>query len=556
MLTDGVPGRSHLKSWLSGPMVVNSELAFLPHHVGYAILIPDPMNCAAVLYARVSSKDQEREGFSIPAQLDLLRSYAACRQLKIVEEFVDVETAKQAGRAAFGRLVAFARKHRGRLIVLVEKTDRLYRNLRDWVTIDELDAEIHLVKENVVLSPESRSHEKFMHGIKVLMAKNYVENLGEETKKGMAAKAKQGIWPSFAPPGYRNVIAPDGRRTIALDPVDGPIITRLFERFARGDVSIKLLARDFRTVRGRRFYPAQIHQALRKRIYTGDFDFDGVTYTGIHAPLVSRETWERVQTILDGRTSSQSRRRKHQFTLTGLVHCDHCGCLMVGELKKGRYVYYHCTGNKGRCGDPYVREEQLLGELEQNLKQLEIAPATLSWLATVVTESDKTETGAREQALKQLKAERDRLHARIEMMYLDRLDGRVTAEFFDEKSKQWREEQKQVEARMAQLATTRLRSAAVALQIIRSVSDASGSFGDEQPLQQRAIASALMQNATWKAGKFELVLKTPYQILAHSNSVSQSREREKPGSGQEIEIWLPGMDSNHDSRLQRPLSYH
>jgi len=116
------------------------------------------MSRFAVLYARVSSKDQEREGFSIPAQLDLLRSYAAGRNLSIIQDFVDVETAKQAGRAAFGQMVAFARKHRGRLIVLVEKTDRLYRNLRDWVTIDELDVEIHLVKENVVLSPESRSH--------------------------------------------------------------------------------------------------------------------------------------------------------------------------------------------------------------------------------------------------------------------------------------------------------------------------------------------------------------------------------------------------------------
>jgi len=90
------------------------------------------MTRAAVVYARVSSQDQEREGFSIPAQLDLLRSYAAGRQFKIAEEFVDVETAKQAGRSAFGQMVAFARKHRGRLIVLVEKTDRLYRNLRDY----------------------------------------------------------------------------------------------------------------------------------------------------------------------------------------------------------------------------------------------------------------------------------------------------------------------------------------------------------------------------------------------------------------------------------------
>jgi DNA invertase Pin-like site-specific DNA recombinase len=56
-----------------------------------------------------------------------MRSDAAARGLSVAEEFVDVETAKQAGRASFGRMVAFARKQRGRLLVLVEKTDRLYR---------------------------------------------------------------------------------------------------------------------------------------------------------------------------------------------------------------------------------------------------------------------------------------------------------------------------------------------------------------------------------------------------------------------------------------------
>jgi site-specific DNA recombinase len=95
---------------------------------------------------------------------------------------------------------------------------------------------------------------------------------------------------------------------------------------------------------------------------------------------VTRETWERCHAILDGRTSSKSHQRKRQFTLTGLVHCGHCGCLMAGEVKKGRYVYYHYTGSRGRCGDPYVREERLLGELATGLGQLAIAPATLDWL--------------------------------------------------------------------------------------------------------------------------------------------------------------------------------
>lgn len=47
--------------------------------------------------------------------------------MRVLEEFVDVETAEQAGRASFGEMVAFTRKHQGRLVLLVEKTDRLYR---------------------------------------------------------------------------------------------------------------------------------------------------------------------------------------------------------------------------------------------------------------------------------------------------------------------------------------------------------------------------------------------------------------------------------------------
>ena len=105
-----------------------------------------PFPCRhALIYARVSSKDQEKEGFSIPAQLKLLRDYAHGEDLAVVQEYVDVETAKRAGRSSFGEMVDYLRQHPEVLIILVEKTDCLYRNLKDWVTIDELDLEIHLV---------------------------------------------------------------------------------------------------------------------------------------------------------------------------------------------------------------------------------------------------------------------------------------------------------------------------------------------------------------------------------------------------------------------------
>ncbi len=168
----------------------------------------------AVIYARVSSKEQEKEGYSIPAQLKLLRDHASVHGLQIVREFTDVETAKKAGRKQFGEMVEFLKKKSNCRIILVEKTDRLYRNIKDWVSLDELDVEIHLVKENEVLSEDSRSHEKFMHGIKVLMAKNFIDNLREEIRKGMIEKAEQGMWPSMAPIGYKKVVGSNGKKTI------------------------------------------------------------------------------------------------------------------------------------------------------------------------------------------------------------------------------------------------------------------------------------------------------------------------------------------------------
>src|SRR5262245_12742101 len=192
----------------------------------------------AVIYARVSSKEQEKEGFSIPAQLKLLSEYAAANGFTIAKEYVDVETAKQTGRAAFGEMIAYLRKRPSVRVMLVEKTDRLYRNLKDWVTVDELDLELHFPKEGVVLSRESRSSEKFMHGIKVLMAKNYIDNLSEEARKGMQEKAEQGIWPTKTPLGYKNITGPDGKKVIDIDPALAPIVARLFEWYGRGDISL------------------------------------------------------------------------------------------------------------------------------------------------------------------------------------------------------------------------------------------------------------------------------------------------------------------------------
>ena len=294
----------------------------------------------AVLYARVSSKDQAREGFSIPAQLKLLRQYAHEQRLTILHEFVDVETAKQAGRGHFGAMLAFLRATPACRTLLVEKTDRLYRNIKDWVTLDELGLTVHFVKENAVVSADSRSSEKFMHGIKVLMAKNYVDNLSEEVQKGMREKAEQGHWPSVAPIGYVNNLQ---TRRIDRDPVRGPLITRLFQLYAGGAYSLQGLAAEAwafglaHARSGRRMMKGEIHRILQNPLYAGEFVWAGTRYQGSHDTLTTPETFAQVQRVLHRKPRARYPKQRHAFM--GLLTCARCGCTMTAEMKKGRYVY-------------------------------------------------------------------------------------------------------------------------------------------------------------------------------------------------------------------------
>jgi site-specific DNA recombinase len=276
-------------------------------------MAPNPQT-EAVSYARVSSKDQERDGFSIPAQRKLLNEYAEREGITIVREFKEAETAKEAGRTAFNQMMAFLKETPSCRTILVEKTDRLYRNFRDYGTVEDLGVTVHFVKENVVLSKDSRSSEQLMHDIKVALARNYVRNLSEEVRKGLREKADQGHFPGVAQVGYVN--NPTTRR-IDIDPVRGPLMARVFELYASGEYSLKALTVKayeigLRHSRGdRKMTKSELHRLLKNPIYAGDFRWLGKVHRGSHEPLVSRETFDRVQELMEGKGVKRQGHRKH-----------------------------------------------------------------------------------------------------------------------------------------------------------------------------------------------------------------------------------------------------
>ena len=180
------------------------------------------------------------------------------------------------------------------------------------------------------------------------MAKNYIDNLSEEARKGMQEKAEQGIWPTKTPLGYRNIIGPDGKKIIAVDTAVAPIVAKLFDWYASGGISLKEAAKKAQAAglvyaqSGAKVPVSTVHTILRNRLYTGQFEWNGKLIEGKHEPLVSIDLWERVQGMMDGRHAKKSKRGKHDFAFSGLIACHACGCAVVGEIKE-RYVYYHLS---------------------------------------------------------------------------------------------------------------------------------------------------------------------------------------------------------------------
>jgi hypothetical protein len=167
----------------------------------------------------------------------------------------------------------------------------------------------------------------------------------------MREKAEQGHWPTVAHVGYVNNLE---NRRIELDPVRGPLIAQLFERYAEGDASLKDVTGVAAEIglthhrSNRRLVKSEIHRLLRNPIYAGEFLWKGSRYKGLHTPIISMALFEKVQEVFESANRPRYTKRSHAFS--GVVACGRCGCAMTAEIKKGRYVYYHCTGARGRCG--------------------------------------------------------------------------------------------------------------------------------------------------------------------------------------------------------------
>ncbi len=389
-----------------------------------------------IVFCRVSSREQEETGYSLDAQEKLLKEYAEKNEFVVGKIFKISESAsgKQI-RKMFNEMLQYATVHKIPAI-LCEKIDRLTRNIKDaaivndWIMENE-DRQIHFVKENFVLSKNTRAHENLVWDMKVAIARFYTNNLSEEIRKGQKEKLTQGWMPMRAKLGYRS-IGEKGHKTHVIDEGIAPLIQQMFELYSTGNYSIKAVAATMRKAglksdRGHTMSKSQTHIILSDPYYAGQIVWKGQTYDGRHEPLISKELFLAVQKRLNNRFKNPQY-QKHLPVFKGKMTCEECGGMIAWGIAKSHW-YGYCNHHKQCSQKGCTRQEKIEEQIMPSLNA--VAPKTnraLQWLEGALKESHKGEiafnTARRDELTRAIKT----ADQRIEGAYRDKLDGKMPAD--------------------------------------------------------------------------------------------------------------------------------
>ncbi len=351
-------------------------------------LIEDDFCKEAVIFARVSSEKQEK-GASIDAQKESVYEYCKNKGLKIIKEFIITESTIRGERKQYKEMLKFVASRTKKTAIVVNCVDRLQRSYKDTPILDDLRKkgliEVHFLKENLILSKDSRGIDILFWNMCVLMANSYILSLSDNVRRSLEYNWSQGKWQSLAPIGYLNQKDKHGKSIIVIDEERAPIIKRLFEEYATGlhtaqsllilACKLGLTAKETyseETPQRKRFISrTKIYEILRNPFYAGIMCVKGKLMPHIHGKIIDKKLYDKVQQIMDAK-GMESEIHKHQqkykvkkFAFRGIVLCGRCHHLMSPDCKTKtngkQYTYLRCYN---KCGQMPINETILLKQLE------------------------------------------------------------------------------------------------------------------------------------------------------------------------------------------------
>src|SRR3990167_7171549 len=318
----------------------------------------------AVILARVSTLRQEKEGLSLKdIQLPLLRNYAKDNDFEIDTEFVFSESADKKIRTKFNEMIEYVKNNPDIVAIIAYRVDRITRNYRDAVLIDDLRSEhhkeIHFVYDRLIIGQKTIGRDITDWDTKVYLAKQFLNRLKDDAIATAQRKLENYEWPSGAPFGYMNKKDENNRNWIYIDETEAPIVQKVFEWYSTGSQSMLEVRNRVNEIFGTKYVKSKIEAILKNPFYIGTMVFNGIEYPHRYDRIISQDLYDKAQAVRAGYRKKHFKFAGLPYLYRGLFPCADCGCMMTPEKKKGKYVYYHCTQYRGKHSALWIREEDI-----------------------------------------------------------------------------------------------------------------------------------------------------------------------------------------------------
>jgi site-specific DNA recombinase len=479
-----------------------------------------------VALARVSSREQEREGFSLDVQEDALRRFAATHDGAIVKLFKIAETAsKRDERKTFKEMIAYAKKHAVELDgLLFYKVDRAARNLFDYVELERLESEYNVPFISISQQTENNPAGRMMRRTLANMASFFTEQMAVDISQGISRRVQEGMFPGKAPYGFKNVRA-NGRRVVELAETEAANVREMFHLYAYENHTLEGIVRRFADD-GIVYRPStphwsrtSVHNMLTDRAYIGEVKYRAAWYPGKHQPIVDRATWDRVQALL-----GNSQQLSHTMTYASdLIECGHCGHKITGELKNKQtkngpreYMYYRCT-KYNQPGHPRTRvtEAELDRQVLSLFAKIKIEDAAMrDWFRAVLASKTKDAQADTRAQRSELQRQEKLIASQKDRLLNLRLEDQIDEATFNKKQTEFRDRLASIMLQLEALNRTQDENAELLSRVFELSQTLTERWLTADYAEKRKILEIVWLNCRLVGASLCPVIRKPFDVLA------------------------------------------
>ncbi len=500
----------------------------------------------AIALVRVSSEDQKL-GYSLEAQSFRTSEYCMRHGLELVKTFEIVESSTVGDRKDFHAAIDFARRQKERYAIITDKVDRLQRRLADTPLLEKLIAEgrieLHFHVENVQIHKNSTSQERLMWNLHVILAQSYVDALRDNVNRSIQQKLRKGEWISLAPLGYMHLKGHENERgtgKIMVDPERAPLIRKLFETYASGEYTLADLTRRAKEwgLKNNWKTPgylskAHIHRILQNPFYYGVMRVKktGKEYPHIYEPLVSRELFDACEAVRLGWNKKPFKYGGKEYVFRGLITCAVTGRVVSADTKQRQRadgtpyeLTYLGTWNPDDTSKKiWVREDEVLAEIEEVFKRLQLTPDSIEKITKYVRSGADYERDYYKTQMEALYKEQTMIKNKLDKLMDFWLEGKITEEEHAEKRKSLVERRDRITLEIGHHATADDKFTERMQDIVKIGGNAHSHFQLSNVEGKRRLVNLVFSTVKLRGKKLEYTIRSPFDHFIKIDEMSEWR---------------------------------